>query len=191
MTLARTHADPTHWLEDTKATGDLPPLPPFEHLNPQADGSPPAATTVWDEPLNRAEEPLGKAMAERVSGRISASRTPIRVARQDTFVALQMWEGVVETVGKETFAAKLVARSGNSPDHHAEIYVEDLSESDRRLLAPGAVFYWSIGYLDTLTGQRKKESIIRFRALPRWTASDIERGKLRASELYEFLHGSD
>jgi hypothetical protein len=73
------------------------------------------------------------------------------------------------------------------PELEAVLPLEEVSAEDLPLLAEGAVLYWTIGYEQTLTGQRKRVSIIRLRRLPAWTRSDLERVRRRAAELSELF----
>jgi len=106
---------------------------------------------------------------------------------QDSFVLLQKWKGVVESVKQDTFLATLEDLTSEGSDEEAEIPIEEIPSSDRRLLAPGSMFYWCIGYLDTLTGQRIRASEIRLRRLPTWSAKEIERAHKEAEEISELL----
>jgi hypothetical protein len=98
------------------------------------------------------------------------------------FAALHRWEGYVLSVSNRTFLARLVDLSGRLPDEDAEFYLDDVSESDKSLVVPGAVFYWSVGYRISLTRQRSKASLLRFRRLPAWTQSEIEDARRIAEE---------
>jgi hypothetical protein len=98
----------------------------------------------------------------------SPDRKPAR------FIALQKWEGYVREVGERTFIARLVPLSGEAPEQEAEIYLEQVDEGDHALIAPGAVFYWSIGYSYRPSGKSTVSSI-RFRRLPIWTKREQER----------------
>lgn len=80
---------------------------------------------------------------------------------QEYFNAVQKWEGYVIEVGQDTFRARLVPIIGEGPDQEAEIYLREMKEEDHTLIKPGAVFYWSIGYLDRPSG-RLRASVIRF-----------------------------
>src|SRR6266852_2930584 len=63
---------------------------------------------------------------------------------------LQRWIGQVEQVKSDRFVAILAdATSSRNPPEQVELDLEEVSESDRSLLAEGATFYWSIGYRDT------------------------------------------
>lgn len=96
-------------------------------------------------------------------------------ARTERFDLLQKWEGVVTDVGDETFVAELITISGDEEDMIAEIYLKNVHEDDRELVEPGAIFYWSIGYLRTAQGTTKRKSDIRFRRLPRWTRRQLKK----------------
>ncbi len=107
---------------------------------------------------------------------------PVAYQSRETFRTIQKWEGYVLEVFEETFLARLTRLEGEGPDQEAEIYLEDLDNPDRALVTPGAVFYWSIGYLDKPSG-RIRASIIRFRRLPGWTKAEIEAAAEAVQEL--------
>ncbi len=102
-------------------------------------------------------------------------------------VSLQKWEGIVVEVGKEVFYARLYDLTSENPEEEAEFSIDEVSEEDRELLKAGAVFYWSIGYFTTRTGQRLRTSIIKFRRLPAWTEREIKAAKERAIELRRII----
>jgi|SRR5215208_1637599 len=99
---------------------------------------------------------------------------------------LQRWDGVVLGVNEETFRARLLDERTGRPRLEADVYVEDVSEHDRSLLRPGAVFYWHIGYRDP-HGDRERFSRIRFQRLPPRTEADVARADRRARERRELL----
>ena len=101
----------------------------------------------------------------------------------EKLLVLQKWEGTVISSSADEFTAEL--RDLTSPDRAIEqvvLSVEEIAESDRRLMASGAVFYWSVGYRETLWGQRERVSSLRFRRLPAWTRSDLDEVKRKARE---------
>ena len=110
---------------------------------------------------------------------------PTRAAKalsRDTFISLQEWEGIVEEVREDSFDARLVDLTQESPDEILEDFpLDDISEEDRNLVAPGAVFYWCIGY-HVRKGQRSRTSEIRFRRLPAWSEGEIEDARRKAEE---------
>lgn len=122
---------------------------------------------------------------ERVSRRLLSERWFFRP--QDSLVALQKWEGTVLGVHEDGIVARLVDLDGESSDLEAEIPLQELSQGDKQLVTAGAVFYWTIGYLDTAGGQRRRESVIRFRALPGWRAPDLQKAERQAEETREKL----
>jgi hypothetical protein len=107
---------------------------------------------------------------------------------REFFRAMQKWEGYVTEVDQDTFRARLARVLGEGPDQEAEIYTEEVDEADRALIQPGAVFYWSIGYLDRPSG-RVRASIIRFRRLPVWTKRELDSASAEADRLKGLLHG--
>lgn len=103
--------------------------------------------------------------------------------RQSAFVSLQKWEGVVVEVLSDSFLTRLVDLTRTGPDEEAEFPLDEVSEEDRPLIRPGAIFYWNIGYHNSYSGQRTRTSIIRFRRLPAWTREEIEAAKREAERL--------
>lgn len=107
--------------------------------------------------------------------------------RQSAFISLQKWEGVVLEVLSDSFLARLVDLTRTGLDEEAEFPVNEVSEEDRPLIRPGAIFYWNIGYHNSYSGQRTRTSIIRFRRLPAWTREEIEAAKREAERLGESI----
>lgn len=101
---------------------------------------------------------------------------------REYFRAIQKWEGHVFEVGRDTFHAVLVPITGQGAELEAEINLEEIQDDDRTLIEPGAVFYWSIGYLNRPSG-RLNASIIRFRRLPVWTGRQISEAITEAEKL--------
>jgi hypothetical protein len=95
---------------------------------------------------------------------------------KEFFLPIQKWEGCVTEVGKDTFWARLSTIFGEGDDQEAEIYLEEVDLEDRTLIKTGAVFYWTIGYLDRPSG-RQRSSILRFRRLPVWTTQDLAKAR--------------
>lgn len=106
---------------------------------------------------------------------------------QSRFIPLQKWEGTVVEVLDEGFFARLVDLTSGGVDEEAEFPLEEVSDADRPLIAPGAVFYWNIGYFDSLSGQRTRSSVIRFRRLPVWRVEELERAKQKTQCIIDEL----
>lgn len=106
---------------------------------------------------------------------------------RDRFISLQKWEGVVCYVNGDSFVAKLTDLTRGGPDEEAEFPLDEISEEDRKLVKPGAVFYWNIGYHDLHRGQRIRSSLIRFRRLPAWTKKEIESARKEAERISNLI----
>ena len=97
------------------------------------------------------------------------------------FVPLQEWEGYVQSVGDDEFTASLLDLTNNSKaeDEEADFPIDDLTEDDKGLLKPGAVFRWLIGYR-SIGGTKERISRIVFRRLPQWTKRDLQAAQDKA-----------
>lgn len=109
--------------------------------------------------------------------------------RETSEVVLQEWEGVVESVEKETFAASMRDLTAGEayPGEVAELPVEDVSDDDMELLETGAVFYLTVGRSVRPNSQQERFGRIVFRRLPPFTSSDFSRAEERARRLARFL----
>jgi hypothetical protein len=97
---------------------------------------------------------------------------PGQAKRFSNFRVLESWEGVVEEVFDTYFLAHIVSLTTADGDEVVEVNRSEISPSDEELLREGAVFYWAIGYEDTPSGQRKRQSFLRFRRLPPLSTDD-------------------
>lgn len=112
-------------------------------------------------------------------------KTP-KYIRETPFISLQKWEGIVTSVLKRTFHAKL-ANINAEDDVLAEIPKAEVNDEDLLLLKPGAIFYWNIGYSYT-TGTKTRASLIRFKRMPRLTRKQEEAAQARASVLWDKMN---
>ena len=103
---------------------------------------------------------------------------------------LQDWEGVVDEVDEagKVFTARLRDLTVNEihPSRTAEIPIEDVSDDDRKLLRPGAIFYLTAGR-SLRNGRLELFGRMAFRRLPGWTSADLLRIEERARRLIDFL----
>ena len=93
------------------------------------------------------------------------------------FFPRQEWEGVVEAVEKDQIRARLYTILGDSPDEgplYAEIPNEEIADADRKVMRPGSIFRWSIGY-KRIGATKERVSVLVFRQLPQWTAASMTR----------------
>ena len=142
------------------------------------------ATTTEENQPDRGE----KFREPRLSLVLGSQGTPIVVPRSEPFILkdvllpLESWEGVVEHVDPDGgwFSARLLSESG--PEEIAEFDLVEVSRGDRDLVQQDAIFYWTIGYRETLAGQRSRESVIRFRRLPVWSERELEEARQEALE---------
>jgi hypothetical protein len=115
------------------------------------------------------------------------TRPPSFKQKIDHYRALQEWEGTVDYNYDSTFFARIVDRTSSGPDEEAEFDIDEVSRGDRELLAPGAIFYWSVGYRDSSSGTRSRTSLLTFRRLPAWTDEEMRQAQKRADEIIEVL----
>lgn len=104
------------------------------------------------------------------------------------FVSLQKWECIVLDILDDAFTARLIDLTNKETDEEAEFSIEEIPEADLFLLKPGAVFYWNIGYEDSLSGQRTRSSTLRFRRLPVWRSEELAAAKQEAKKLGDALN---
>lgn len=126
-------------------------------------------------------------IAERLNAVIS--ELPIESARSpyvEVFQSLQEWEGVVLNISDSTFTARLVdVFDKDAPDEEADFLRQDLRNDDFKMLEPGAVFRWVVGYVIKKDGTKRRSSDIVFRRLPQWTQRDISEADEEARSLLE------
>jgi len=87
--------------------------------------------------------------------------------------ALEIWEGTVISVGSEHFDAELEAFADPKNTLTGTLALEAVTDEQRCLVQPGAVFHWSI-YYEWCDGRKRTVSEIIFRQLPAWRQEDLE-----------------
>jgi hypothetical protein len=107
--------------------------------------------------------------------------------RQNFFTSLQAWEGIVMEVMADAFLARLIDVTDTGTDEEAIFPIDEISEDDKPLVKPGAIFYWDIGYHTSYSGQRTRIPLIRFRRLPAWTQREIDAAKQEAERIGKAL----
>jgi hypothetical protein len=112
---------------------------------------------------------------------------PPRMKLEDRYRVLHQWEGTVVEVARDGFRARLAElRAEQREEEYADFSFESVSEDDRVLVVPGAIFYWFVGYRTENSGQRNTWSTVRFRRLPRWTKRELD-SLAMPSDLDEFF----
>lgn len=99
---------------------------------------------------------------------------------RETFLVHQKWEGYVTQVEETRFWANLTVLKGEGPEQIAELEFDEIPRDDLHLIVPGAVFYWSMGYLRRRSGTIMRASQIRFRRLPPLTEDQIREIETKA-----------
>jgi hypothetical protein len=105
---------------------------------------------------------------------------------RENFIILAKWSGRVLSITRRSLIAAVTDEMNTqTPEEEAEIPLVEISQFDRDLVTEGALFLWTIGYRVHASGQRSRESTIRFRRFPRWSAEEVERAANRvdASQL--------
>lgn len=90
---------------------------------------------------------------------------------------IQIWEGKVLNVepGRKVMSVLLNAKIGDIARHTATIDLEWVSDQDRDLVIPGAVFYLTLYKRTKRGGSIENSQELRFRRLPSWTQKDLDR----------------
>ena len=106
---------------------------------------------------------------------------------QESFGALQDWEGVVVDVNSEILYASLIdiTANGQTPEEIAEIPLEEIADDDRHRVVRGAIFRWVIGYLRKASGTKMRGSVIYFRR----TASTARASNAVPPLVFERING--
>ena len=102
------------------------------------------------------------------------------------FELLNQWECEVTAVDSDgdSFDAVMTDLTNQKrAEETATFYLSDVSESDKRFVEPGYIFYLSVGYDISMSGQKRRASDIRFRRLPAWTRSEIQKNNQRAESV--------
>jgi len=163
-----------------------------------------AAAVVPSKPFATREDGLSASSPEPSSatesaapafaGMLVAPRPILFAAEQapkppEDFLVLQDWEGAIDSIGSETFTARLRDRTSNDvyASEIAELPIADVSDDDRELLRPGAIFYMTVGRVTRASGRQDRVGRLVFRRLPAWTASTLRRAQQRAERLARFL----
>lgn len=143
------------------------------------------AFTVLD-PIKAIPPNLSIGYSQYISGSESNPYAALIISREDKFLSLSNWAGVVLSVEDDTFWAHITTPNGIEED--AEFFVDDLSPDDRPLLSEGALFYFNLGYLTKRSGQRARASYIKFRRIPCWTSDEILDARNSAQSRMQRLH---
>jgi hypothetical protein len=111
---------------------------------------------------------------------------------ESRFIALRKWEGVVVEVENDVCLARIrdLMREDEA-EEEITFPIDELSKSDRPLVAKGSLFIWLIGYSDKANGQRIRESCFIFRRLPSWKQDEIDKIKRESRPLADLLNDEE
>jgi hypothetical protein len=93
------------------------------------------------------------------------------------------WEGAVLEIQDGTFIGQLVDLRGQRPDEEAEFSLREVSDDQRHLVGPGAVFTWKAELVRESSGRAWRRSVVQFSTVKRPTKADRSRGKTLAQEV--------
>jgi hypothetical protein len=65
--------------------------------------------------------------------------------------------------------------------------LDEVSPEDKKLVQPGASFYWTIGVERSPAGQIQNIDRVMFRRLPGWRASSVRDAEREAGSIAELL----
>ena len=140
------------------------------------------SANTFSVPTTRSE--IGKSISDR-----RVIPFPQKSYFHDSFVSLQKWEGVVLSLGEDTFTAKLVDSTDTSrPAEITELALEDVQEYELEMVKPGAIFILTIGYHISKSRQKRRQTHLLFRRLPVWQERDLQKALEKANRFIEKMH---
>lgn len=127
--------------------------------------------------LDRESSHARRSSADIREVRIGPSVSPKTFAEPEEVAAvIQVWEGTVLEVHLEieSMSVRLAAKMGIVAEHTADISLDWVSEQDRDLVTPGAVFYLTLSRKLSKGKSRQNYEELRFRRMPAWTAKQAQ-----------------
>lgn len=108
------------------------------------------------------------------------------------FQVLSEWEGVVDEINGTKFRCRLLpiedGRANSARVEFTEFDLDDLaSDSDIKLVRPGAVFYWTVGRSQNAAGTRTNVSLVRFRRIPPPDSNRRRRARREADHILRHI----
>lgn len=151
---------------------DVPLSTPYENIS---DG------TLSQQALKRFDPPV--VVSKRNSGRRS-------------FRVLATWEGVVEEVHGDRFVARLIPIVDGLPDRsnieQTDFHFDEVAyEDDLRKVAPGAIFFWTVGRRMDAAGTLENTSLVRFRRQADRTANRMRAIDTEVEDILSALEAQD
>lgn len=97
------------------------------------------------------------------SERLESSGPEAPQDRESTFEVEERWEGVVEEVVGDRYFFATIINLGNDQSATVKLERRYVASADRRLIEPGALFFWHIGRRVGSSGDVERVSSIVFR----------------------------
>jgi hypothetical protein len=132
--------------------------------------------------LKKSPEPIKYADFDKIK---AIFKPAIRSSITDSDVI--RWKGYITEIENDTFFANLEDLSDKNSYEVGEFKVNDIPNEDKDLFRLGAVFYLSVGYIKDRTGQVKKQKLLRFQRLPKWSEEEEDMNMDKARELFETI----
>ena len=90
---------------------------------------------------------------------------PIKERPNESFAAMQEWEGIVTEIAEDSFSADLIDITAGDDivSETAEIPFFEISPTDKQSLKVGMIFRWAVGFNQKASGNRARQSLIYFR----------------------------
>jgi hypothetical protein len=122
---------------------------------------------------------------------MTAPESDKAVDTRSSFKVLESWVAKVDEVDRDAGVFTAIVASDRFADTRelAEFSFDEISEDDRALIVPGAIFYWSVGYSVNEYGERSTASVVRFRRVRRWKPKQIQAAKARAAKYTDWFLG--
>jgi hypothetical protein len=123
---------------------------------------------------------------------ISPIRFPAHRARlAPREITLQEWEGRVLQIEGRFIIARLVDITAGETEETEEVDlpIDDVTEADQKLLQPGAIFRWVLGYSYS-SGRKERFARVVVRRLPVWTEKEMQEADQEANELHDAIFGN-
>ncbi|HSZ87194.1 MAG TPA: hypothetical protein VK787_14270 [Puia sp.] len=138
---------------------------------------------IWD-----IKDPLDNLKWDSVNFHIPSMSKYFPIDYKNSFRKSQNWIGYVTEVYPNSFKAKIQdANIQNSTYEDAEFDFEDIENEDKKLIKLGNAFYWSVGH-EIRRGTLSKQSIIRFKRLPKLSSADFDEAIDLAEDLNDNIN---
>ncbi|SRR6266545_772244 len=102
------------------------------------------------------------------------------------FITEQRWQGYVTSLTERTFYGILYDTAGDEVEE-VEFERAEVPEAVRHLIAPGAIFFWDIGFQVDPGGQRVRQSALSVPMIPPVTDQQLAAAKERAAARFKEL----